>query len=223
MIHSMTFDFLHNLAQNNTKKWFDKHRRDYDLAITNLTDMAQALISAYDQKDSGFAKANPDPRATISRIYRDMRFAKAGAPPFKPDFFLSFSTNSNGPAVADFYVHVQPGNVYSGGGAYLPTAPELRRIRQSLAGAYDEWLAVAESPAMKTMFPEGLTGPVSLKTAPRGFSSDDPAIKYLRMKGYCANRPMTTERAEQPESTVDVIDTFTTVRPLVDYLNSAAE
>lgn len=221
MISAKTFDFLHDIAEHNTKEWFEANRGAYTDVLANLTDVAESVIIGFDQVNAGFAAANPDPRATISRIHRDMRFAKAGKPRFKSDFFLAFKAAAPS-GIAGYYLHIEPGNVFSGGGAFTPQRPELTRIRDRLASSYEGWLAVVESAAMAEMFPHGLTSPENLKVAPQGYDPGDPAIEYLRMKGYCANRPMTMKRVEEPEALADVVETFSTVRPLVDYLNSAA-
>jgi uncharacterized protein (TIGR02453 family) len=222
MIDATTFAFLRGITEHNTKEWFEDNRDAYTDVLANLTDVSQALITEFGKVHPGFAAANPTPRAALSRIHRDMRFAKPGKPRYKSDFFLTFKAPADSPAVAGFYLHVEPDNVYSGGGAFTPQRPELTRIRKRLAGSYDTWLAVVESKPMTTMFPDGLTSPENLKIAPQGYDPEDPAIEYLRMKGYCANNPMTMARAQQPESVGDVVETFSTVRPLVDYLNEAA-
>jgi uncharacterized protein (TIGR02453 family) len=220
MIDAKTFDFLTDITENNTKEWFEDHRDAYNDVLANLTSVAEAVIAAYDAESPGFANANPNPRATISRIYRDLRFAKPGKPRYKSDFFLTFKPAGD-PLVAGYYLHVEPGNVYSGGGAFTPQRPELNRIRERLAGSYEKWLSVVESTPMQTMFPHGLTSPEDLKIAPKGYDPEDPAIAYLRMKGYCANRPMTMARSKQAAALGDVIESFVTVRPLVEYLNDA--
>jgi uncharacterized protein (TIGR02453 family) len=222
VIDAKTFDFLHDITENNTKEWFEGHRAAYNDVLANLTDVSLALISGFDKENVGFAAANPDPRRTISRIHRDMRFAKPGKPRFKSEFFLMFKAPAAAPAIAGFYLHVEPGNVYFGGGAFTPQRPELTRIRKRLSNSYEKWLAVVESEPMKRMFPHGLTSPGNVKIAPQGYDPDDPAIEYLRMKGYCANRPMTMARVQESDSITDVVETFRTVRPLVDYLNEAA-
>ena len=43
------------------------------------------------------------------------------------------------------------------------------------------------------------------------------------MKGFCANRPLTNTRAQQGDVLSEITDTFRTVRPLVDYINTSAE
>lgn len=222
VIDAKTFDFLHDITENNTKEWFEENRGAYNDVLTNLTDVSSALIADFDKENAGFAAANPDPRRTISRIHRDMRFAKPRKPRFKSDFFLAFKAPAAAPAIAGYYLHIESGNVYSGGGAFTPQRPELTRIRKRMAGAYEKWLAAVESKPMTRMFPDGLTSPGNLKIAPQGYDPDDPAIEYLRMKGYCANRPMTMSRVQESDSTADVVETFRTVRPLVDYLNEAA-
>jgi uncharacterized protein (TIGR02453 family) len=223
MIRATTFAFLRELADNDTREWFEDHRADYDTVMDNLAETAETIIARVDESEKGFAAANPDPRAAISRIHRDMRFAKPGKSKFKPDFFVSFHPTTASAGIAGYYLHIEPGNVYAGGGSFTPDPASLGRIRTRMSASYSRWTAVAESTEMTAMFPHGLTAPETLKIAPQGFDPADPAIEYLRMKGYCANRPLTMKRIQAQESVGDVVETFATVRPLVEYLNDAAQ
>ncbi|KFF58270.1 hypothetical protein JF66_19745, partial [Cryobacterium sp. MLB-32] len=78
MIDVTTFDFLHDMTENNATEWFEGNRGADNDVLSNLTDVSHALITGFEKENAGFAAANADPRRTISRIHRDMRFAKPG-------------------------------------------------------------------------------------------------------------------------------------------------
>ena len=221
MIHASTFEYLDDLGAHDTKEWFDAHRARYNAVLQNLADTAEAVIAEVGATDRTFARANPDPRATISRIHRDMRFAKDGRSKYKTDFFLMFKAAPT--AIAGYYLHIERDNVYAGGGSFTPQPGELDRIRQSIQQRYDRWLAVVETPAMTHTFPHGLTSPETLKIAPKGYDPHDPAIEYLRRKGFCANHALSMALIQRTDALADITQTFTTVRPLVDDLNAATK
>ena len=222
MILHTTFDYLRDLEENNDREWFEAHRDRYDAYRENLTDVAGDLIAAASAFDPRVREANPDPSKCVSRTHRDMRFNKSNKPPYKTDAFISLNSVGGATSSAGYYFHVERGNTYAGGGVFTTDPPLLTKVRERISRSYDKWLSVAESTDMKKTFPDGLTSPETLKVAPHGFDVDDPAIEYLRMKGFCANHPLTNTRAQQGDVLSEITDTFRTVRPLVDYINTSA-
>ena len=149
-----------------------------------------------------------------------MRFG-TGKPPYKSEVFIMLNGVGEAQSSASYYLHIEPGNVYAGGGIFVTEPKVLNHIRGRISSSYDAWLSVAESPAMQRMFPKGLTAPDSVKVAPHGYDVYDPAIQYLRMKGFCANRPLTRKQVEQDGGLDDVVQTFLTVKPMVDFINTS--
>jgi len=222
MILHTTFDYLRDLEENNDREWFEAHRDRYDAYRENLVDVADDLIAAAGAFDPRVREANPDPSKCVSRTHRDMRFNKSNKPPYKTDAFISLNSVGGATSSAGYYFHVERGDTYAGGGVFTTDPPLLIKVRERISRSYDTWLDVVESSDMKKTFPDGLTSPETLKVAPHGFDVDDPAIEYLRMKGFCANRPLTNTRAQQGDVLSEITDTFRTVRPLVDYINTSA-
>lgn len=221
MITRSTLDYLRDLENHNDKEWFEAHRDRYDAYRANLVDIADELIAAAGSFDVRVREANPDPSKCVSRTHRDMRFNKSGKPPYKTDAFISLNSVGGATSSAGYYFHVERGNIYAGGGVFTTDPPLLDAVRQRISRSYDQWLAVVESEDMKAVFPDGLTSPETLKVAPHGYDVDDPAIEYLRMKGFCANHPLTAARAQQDGVLTEIVDTFRAVRPLVDFINTA--
>ncbi|MGP7795650.1 DUF2461 domain-containing protein [Sphingomonas sp. CLY1604] len=220
MIAAKTLTFLRELDDNNSKEWVDSNRDAYEAAIEDLTRMAARLIGAADQYDERIAGNAIDPRHAVSRLHRDMRFQK-GKPPYKTDWFVTIGEDAQSRGPAGYYVHVQPGHCYAGGGVYTPPAPLLGKIRGRISQRYDEWRGIVEDEHLLGLIKGGLTSPAELKTMPRGFDADDPAAPYLRMKGFCANRPLTHAQIESDEGYALTIEAFKTARPLVDFINEA--
>lgn len=219
MIATSTFDFLKGIASHNEKEWLDQHRDAYEAAKADLADLAGALIDRSGEFDDKVGKANGDPVRCVSRLNRDMRFTK-GKPPYKTDFFISLGVGEL-QSTASYYVHVEPGACYAGGGVFT-TAPEaLGKIRDRIVAATDKWNSIVEAPELRRAFPKGLTSPGTLKTAPRGYDADHPAIEYLRMKGFCANHPLTNKAMQDKDAVDEIVRTFKAVRPLVDFINDA--
>lgn len=220
MIEKHTFDFLKGIAAHNDKAWFEEHRDDYERAKANLVQVAGLLIDAASRFDPNVAKANAEPARCVTRINRDMRFAK-GKPPYKTEMFVMLNGVGDYHASASYYLHVEPGACYAGGGVFMTEPKALDNIRKRIAAAPDKWTGIVESAEMRKAFPDGLTSPETLKRAPQGYDPDHPAIAYLRMKGFCATRPLTNKQVQGDDAVDIVVETFKAARPLVGFINAA--
>lgn len=74
MLQPSTMDFLRELKAHNTKEWFDENRKRYQAAKDNFLELVTAIIEDME----GF---EPDvrglePKQTMFRINRDIRFSK---------------------------------------------------------------------------------------------------------------------------------------------------
>ena len=219
MIDAATFKFLRDLGKNNDKEWFEAHRDRYETALENLTDVAATLIDAAASYDEAVAGLNLDPKTCVSRIHRDMRFQK-GKPPYKTDWFVMLGGNPQAGKSAGYFLHVQSGGSFAGGGLYTPDAETLHRIRERISTRFSDWKKVAEGKRLTSIIPDGVTPPDELKTIPHGFDKDDPAAEYLRMKGYVANRALRNGELEGDDAHQLVIEAFKAAKPLVAFLNA---
>ena len=73
-----TMRFLRGLARNNRKAWFEAHRADYEALVK------APMRELIEEMDVRFARFAPelvgDPRRSMFRIYRDIRFSKDKSP-----------------------------------------------------------------------------------------------------------------------------------------------
>ena len=59
-----------------------------------------------------------------------------------------------------------------------------------------------------------------VKTAPKGFSKEDPNIDLIRKKMYLFRKNYTDEEVLRPDFLEQVTTDFKTVRPFLDYMSS---
>ena len=125
-----TFQFLSEIKKNNRRDWFLENKGRYTNIRDELFDFGEALM----HKLMSFDKSLQDPhmKPYIFRIYRDARFAKGR--PYKNNLGLMLLKGGR-PAMssrAGYYLHIEPGNCFLGGGAHMPTAEWLNSIRESI-------------------------------------------------------------------------------------------
>src|SRR6266705_976607 len=174
-----TFRFFRGLARNNAKPWFEAHRADYE---GQVREPMRALIEEMDVRLARFApEITGDPKRSMFRIYRDIRFSKDKSPYkthaacwfYHRDADRRVGSEAEGGG-AGFYVHVQPGASFVGAGIWMPPRPMLDRLRDA---------------AFKRRF-GGLSDEAVLKRMPRGFPETHPAAAWLKYQSFTAGRAL---------------------------------
>lgn len=184
-LSQQTLEFLKQLKANNNREWFAAHKHLYEQAHENVLDLTAALIAAIGSFDETVRSINP--KDCIFRIYRDTRFSKDKTP-YKPNFGAHITPSGKGPSSvrSGYYIHVEPGGSFIGGGAYHPDGPRLQGIRDLIVHESKEFLSIVEAPDFKRLF--GAVQGEKLKNPPKGYEKDHPMIEYLKHKDFYVGR-----------------------------------
>ena len=222
MIDKKTLGFLKLLGANNSKEWLDENRTDYNFAKDDILNMTQALIDSVAEFDLGIAKADLNPKKCITRLNRDLRFSKDKTP-YKTDYYIVLNQNGKNSPSAFYYVHIEPNNCFVGGGVYNPQGTELKKIRREINASFDEWNKIINEKDFQIKYPSGIHNSGTLFRSPKGFEDDNPAIEFLKMKGFYTQETITDKEMQSGLILEKIVDYFKTVKPLVDFLNVAIE
>ena len=220
MIQISTLDFLKALQNNNNKPWFDENRKLYEAAKENIQDLTGKLIPAIAEFDDAIGSLQI--KDCTFRINRDVRFSK-NKTPYKTNMAAYFSRGGKKANVAGYYFNCEPGKSYAAGGFYSPMPVELGKIRQEIDYNFDEWKKMIDSKEFKRYFPEGIDGIESLIRPPKGYTEDNLAITYLKMKHFIVSKPLTDEEIQSKTFVKDATKVFEIMKPLVDFLNRSVE
>jgi uncharacterized protein (TIGR02453 family) len=218
MITGATLSFLSNLKANNDRDWFQEHKAEYQAAYTDFFDTVLQLLGHLSAFDSGIAGSHLDPKACIMRINRDIRFSKDKSP-YKSNFFAFFSKGGRKSPFAGYYLHLEPGKTFAGGGIYMPEPDILERIRREIDLHFEELQAVVGRNAFVAQFPEGILASGRTKRPPKGYDVSNPAIGYLTYKGYYTQRFFSDREVTGTDFPERLADTCRAAKPLVDFLN----
>ena len=113
MLQNPTLQFLKQLKKNNNKQWFDANRKKYESAKNDFTIFLQDVLNDFCKTDTGLiALAAKD---CLFRINRDIRFSKDKSP-YKTNFGASINTGGKKSFKAGYYLHIEPGQSFVGGG-----------------------------------------------------------------------------------------------------------
>ncbi len=211
-----TLPFLRNLSTHNNRDWFQANKEIYEQKVKEpMTELVLALGYAM----QGFApEMVVDPRRTMFRIYRDTRFSKDKSP-YKTHIAAVFwPQRLQRHQGAALYFHISPEEVLIAGGIYMPMPPDLRAIRQYIAGHAPELRKIITGKTFKNEFGE-MTGEQT-KRSPREFAADHPAGDLLRYKQFLVSITEPPEFAESPRLFSRIVKAFIAVMPLIRYLNT---
>ena len=212
-------DFLRKLKKNNKRDWFLKHKSEYE-ELTKFP--MQCLIESLRQRMADTApEIEFNPKRSIFRIHRDVRFSKNKAP-YKTNIAASFHIKSKkGPTESPgLYLHIEPGEVFIGGGLYMPTGVQLKAIRKSISSSPDAFLDVIQNRKFRKQF-RGLQGE-KLQKAPLGFPRDHPMIEYLRHKQFFVYKTFDESACYRAGFASKVAAVFTDIIPLIRWLSTTA-
>ncbi|MBI2407899.1 MAG: DUF2461 domain-containing protein [Gemmatimonadetes bacterium] len=219
--------FLRALRRNNRRDWFEANRETFEREV-------KAPLKAFvEDLDVRFATVAPefvgDPKASLFRIHRDIRFSKDKSP-YKTHAAFWIFHRAPGRGVgqtvdggAGFYFHLEPGESLVAAGLWMPPRPKLQRVRDAIADDPDAWEEVVLNPAFVRRFGglnEGDPGAV-LKRLPRGYAPGHPAERWLRYNSFTVSRALSDADVQSPRLATMVMKEFTAMLPLTRWLNRA--
>jgi uncharacterized protein (TIGR02453 family) len=208
--------FLNNLQQNNNKDWFDLNRPEYEKLRKDWIELVSNLITQTAKFDPEMADL--DPKKCIFRINRDVRFS-ANKNPYKNNFGISLSKGGKAADFCGYYVHVQPGECFIAGGSYQPMPDKLAAIRQEIDYNFEEFKGIIEHKDFVKHFGT-LTGD-KLQRPPKGYDAENPAIEFIKHKGFLAYLPIKDKGLNEKELLSQCQSAFKAMKPLNDFLNRA--
>ena len=190
------FTFFEGLASHNDREWFQANKDVYERACrAPMQSLLAELAPTY-----GSGK--------LTRINRDMRFARGQAP------YKTFIASGVG---EKYYISLSKDGLYIGTGIYMPDGPTLRRLREAIAAdASGRKLASIVAGLRKKRYSVGTHQ--TTEQAPRGYADDHPRIELLRMKDLHAGKQLPPSTLSTRKALDRVVAVMTDVEPLSDWL-----
>jgi len=202
------FEFLKQLEKNNNREWFAQHKAEYDSVVKENKTFFNKVYNELQEHDN--LKG-----IHIFRIYRDVRFSKDQTP-YKNHFGVGYS-RSKPMLRGGYYIQLEPGNSFVGGGFWGPDAKDLLRIRKEFEINTAEIEKITSDKTFTKYFEE-IKGD-AVKTAPRGFDKDHPAIELIRKKQYVVMRKFTDKEVLSDDFQKETVLTLLAMRPFFDYMS----
>ena len=219
MIQLSTLDFLKDLAQNNNREWFLDNKPRFDNAQADAIDFAAALLKELHIAEPSTGYNSIEPKKCVMRIYRDIRFSKDKTP-YKTNFGIGKLLPGTKAEGIGFYVHVQPGASFIGGGYWMPPADHLKAIRQEIDYNAALLKEIIDEPAFKTMFGE-FRDQDKLRSMPRNYDATHPDAELIKLKSFVAAHYIADDAWLKPNAAQFTARVISCIRPLTAFLNNA--
>lgn len=202
-------DFQKEIAKNNDRDWFKAHKDEYETSQLEFKEFVFALsekMKTHDVLDDSGTK--------IYRIYRDVRFSKDKTPYtlHRSAHFTRLGENRRG----GYYIKIQPGDSFIAGGFWRPNPDDLLLIRKQIDQQPELLREILNSKTVKNYF--GNMEGEQVKTSPKGFSQDNPAIDLIRYKGFILTHQFTDEEVLATDFVEQVSEGYKKMRPFLDYM-----
>jgi uncharacterized protein (TIGR02453 family) len=217
--------FLRGLKRHNTREWFARHRATYE------SEVRAPLAALVEEMDVRFASIAPeivgDPKRSLFRIHRDVRFA-ADKSPYKTNAACWFFHGDGGRGVggastphggAGYYFDIRPAAITIGGGIWMPPRPTLARLRAQIDEDHASLHRLLRSAGVRRY--GGLAPEAMLVRMPRGYAATHPAADLLRHRSFTVRRVLTERDLFSPRLPDLLARDFARMLPLVRWLNAA--
>jgi uncharacterized protein (TIGR02453 family) len=208
--------FLEDLKNNNSREWFEENKSRYQQAKLEFESFIGELIPRLAEIDKGVAGL--EPKHCVFRIYRDVRFSKDKSP-YKVNMGAAMVRGGRKSPYAGYYLHIEPGSIFAGGGIWMPDAAVLKAMRQEVYYNAPEFKKILQAADFRKYF-TALEGE-KLKRPPRDFPADFPDIELLKHKSYVVMHPFSDQQALKDDFITQVLDVFAAQLPFNNFINKA--
>jgi uncharacterized protein (TIGR02453 family) len=214
------FTFLEELKRNNNRDWFTANKDRYERVARGpmlrfIEDVGPVL-----RKFAPHVVADPRPvGGSMFRIYRDVRFSSDKSP-YKIAVSAHFRHESRRKDISapGFYLHLEPDQVFMGGGLYHPDRDMLQKVRLAIAENPRGWTRATSRKAFRdrcTLWGEKLTRP------PQGFDPRHPCIEDLKRKDFVVMNGLSEEDVCASGFMDDFAEMVRAASPVVSFLTDA--
>lgn len=215
--------FMADLAVNNDRAWFHPRKADFERLLKEP--MEQLVVAVAERFRERSIPLLADPKRSPFRIYRDTRFSKDKSP-YKTHYAATFPwiDDDRGPERADDsphgnggYFNFQPGEMYIGGGMWMPEKPRLEAFRRAVLEAPDRVRTAIEDREFVAWFGAARSHE-QLKRIPPGLPVDHPMADLLRWKDVVFGRRLADADVTSPDLPNVLADGYAAAMPVFRFL-----
>jgi uncharacterized protein (TIGR02453 family) len=217
MLSKNSLQFLEDLKHNNNRDWFLANKKRYEEYKKEYHQLIGAFLDVMKPMDASLELL--EIKNCTFRINRDIRFSKDKSP-YKTHMGMWFNSNSSGVNAPGYYIHIEKGASFIAGGMYGPEAADLKKIRKEIAFFHEDLEEILNEKKFKSLY-GGLTKTEtnSLKTAPKDYEKDHPAIELLKFKSFTVSHKLSDAEILDKDFVKDTAEKLKALKPMIGFLN----
>jgi uncharacterized protein (TIGR02453 family) len=217
MIQQTSLQFLDDLRDNNHKEWFTENRKRYDTMKADYVGLADRILTEMKKHDEGLELLTA--KDCIFRVNKDVRFSKDKSP-YKTHLGIALHPMGKKMMTAAYYLHIERGQSFIGGGLWQPEAPLLSKVRKEINYFYNDLREILDGKTFKSTYGDlSIESGYKLSRLPKGYEADNPAIEYLKLKSFTVGKPISDKALTDPKLFDQVIKDFRAIQPLLGFIN----
>jgi len=212
-------NFLSELRENNNKEWFDQNRSRYEASRKKVIFLTELILHEVNKFDPEVGFQNP--KDCVFRIFRDVRFSNDKTP-YKTNMGSFIVKGGRKSCCAGYYLHIEPGASFVGGGSYCPPANFLKAYRTEIFDNPEEFKKLINEASLCKIYSNGLY-PDKLKSAPKDFPKDFVDIDLLKYKSYAFGATLDDSVVTSDDYMEKVVRAMEKLHPVNRFLNTALD
>jgi uncharacterized protein (TIGR02453 family) len=205
--------FLSELAANNERAWFVEHKPIYEAKVrgplASLVGSVSLALAAHDLPLQG------DPKSSIFRVNRDVRFSKDKRP-YKTAASAVWTRDGTKKSQGLLYFQIDAAGAFVAAGFYGPDPEQLHALRTEIA---DKPRAFLDIEAQLERAGLALSTEHALTRLPRGFDVETAGevAHAIRCTSFVVSRPISLSDAAKPELVDALAGHAAAVMPLLRF------
>jgi uncharacterized protein (TIGR02453 family) len=221
MLTKESLQFLDDLKKNNNRDWFQDQKKRYEIFKKDYHQLVSDFLDVMKPLDPSLELL--EVKNCTFRINRDIRFSKDKSP-YKAHLGVWMSSGAKGANRSGYYVHIEKGASFIAGGFYSPESEDLKKVRKEIAFFHDDLEAILADKNFKKEFGSlDINENNSLKSMPRGYEKDHPAIEFLKLKSFTATQKYDISEVTKKDFVVKMSQKLITLKPLNEFINRALD
>jgi uncharacterized protein (TIGR02453 family) len=221
MLTKESLQFLDDLKKNNNRDWFQDNKKRYEIFKKDYHQLVSDFLDAMKPLDPSLELL--EVKNCTFRINRDIRFSKDKSP-YKAHLGVWLSSGAKGANRSGYYIHIEKGASFIAGGFYSPDADQLKKVRKEIAFFHDDLEAILADKNFKKEFGGfDINESNSLKSMPRGYEKDHPAIEFLKLKSFTTSQKFDIAEVTQKDFVKKMSQKLITLKPLNEFINRALD
>lgn len=219
MLKNESLQFLDDLKNNNNREWFLENKKRYEVFKKDYQQLVADFLDTMKPMDSSLELL--EVKDCTFRINRDIRFSTDKSP-YKTHLGIWISSGAKNKNRSGYYIHIERGESFIAGGFYAPGPDDLKKLRKEIAFFYEDLLDILKEPDFKREFGDFNRNEANtLKTSPKDYDKDHPAIDFLRLKSFETMQKFDISEALKKNFVSKMSNKLILIKPLNDFINRA--